>query len=177
LQGETDMSNQQVQNQPTAAYILSMIGGILGLIGGLFVVAVGAVMGVFTFGLGFAVVGGIGLWITVCSIIVIVAASKLKSEPMEHTKWGAIILVFSIIGGWSILDFIGGILALVYNPIPVGQSPYGYGPPPAQAYGQQPQYYQPQSPTQQTVTRICPNCGRVVAENVKFCPYCGKQLG
>jgi hypothetical protein len=175
------MGYQQVQNQPTAAYILSMIGGILGLIGGLFIIIVGAIAGVFTFGLGFVAIGGIGIWITICSTIVIVAASKLKSEPMEHSKWGAIILVFSIIGGWSILDFIGGILELVYQPIPVGQAPYTYGATQAQPYGQQPQYYQQQPPTQQgapqTITRICPNCGRVIAENVKFCPHCGKQLG
>jgi hypothetical protein len=175
------MGYQQVQNQPTAAYILSMIGGILGLIGGLFVIIVGAIAGVFTFGLGFVVIGGIGIWITMCSTIVIVAASKLKSKPMEHSKWGAIILVFSIIGGWSILDFIGGILALVYQPIPVGQAPYTYGAPPAQPYDPQHQYYQQQPPMQQgapqNITRICPNCGRVIAENVKFCPHCGKQLG
>jgi hypothetical protein len=154
------MTNQ-VENKPTAAYILSLLGGIFALLGGLFLIGVGAVVGVITFGLGFAVVGGLGLWITICSIIVIVAASKLKSEPLEHSKWGAIILVFSIIGAWSILDFIGGILALVYKPVIAGAPQQ----PPPQAYG-----------PQQPITRICPQCGRVVNENVKFCPNCGKPL-
>jgi heme/copper-type cytochrome/quinol oxidase subunit 2 len=26
------------------------------------------------------------------------------------------------------------------------------------------------------IKRICPQCGRVIKEDVKFCPYCGKEL-
>ncbi len=161
------MSNQ-VQNQPTAAYWLSMIGGILGLIGGLVLIAFGTFVGIFTFGIGFALAGGIGIWIVICSLIVMIAASKLKSNPFEHGKWGAIILVFSIIGGWSILDFIGGILAIVYKPIPVGATPYAqqqpyYGTPPQQTY-QPPQQAHP-----------CSQCGTMVQPGVRFCPNCGKQ--
>ncbi|HLN88592.1 MAG TPA: zinc ribbon domain-containing protein [Candidatus Binatia bacterium] len=159
-------SSQEVQNKPTAAYILSLIGGIFGLIGGLILVGLGAVAGVFTFGLGFVFVGGIGLWITICSIIVIIAASKLNSEPLEHSKWGAIILVFSIIGSWSLLNLIGGILALVYKPEFVFRQPQ-YGTP--QPYGYAPAQQQP-------ITRACPQCGRIVQANERFCPNCGKQL-
>ncbi len=168
------MYPNQVQNQPTAAYWLSMIGGILGLLGGILLIVAGAVVGAVTFGFGFAVIGGLGIWITLCSAIVIYAATKLKSEPLEHSKWGAIILVLSLIGSWSILNFIGGILALVYKPILVGAQPqYGapqqqYGPPPQAAYTQQP-------PSQQ-ITQVCPQCGRIVPNNVSFCPNCGKQL-
>src|SRR5512135_1769007 len=95
----------QVQNQPTAAYWLSMIGGILGVLGALGLIGFGALVGAVTFGLGFAVIGGLGIWILICSMIVIIAAQRLKANPLEHSKWGAIILVLSIIGGWSILDF------------------------------------------------------------------------
>ncbi len=157
----------QVQNQPTAAYWLSMIGGILGVLGALVLIGFGALVGAVTFGFGFAFLGGLGIWILICSIVVIVAAQRLKANPLEHSKWGAIILVFSIIGGWSILDFIGGILALVYNPILAGAPQQQYGPPP-----QQPYY----GPPQQQATRVCPQCGRIVQANERFCPNCGKQL-
>ena len=192
--GESDMSNQQVQNKPTAAYILSLLGGILGLLASLAFLAFGALaymsyqsylndiysydydLGLF--GLGYTYLLGLGIWILITSILIITFAGKLKSHPMEHSKWGALILVFSIIGVGGLLAFIGGILALVYKPI-LAQQPYGYAPPPT--YGQQPQYYAPQqAPAQQgpqRITRICPNCGRVIDENLKFCPHCGKQLG
>jgi len=150
-----------------------MIGGILGLLGGLLLIFAGAVVGVFTFGFGFAVIGGLGIWLTICSAVVIFAASKLKSEPLQHSKWGAIILVFSIIGGWSLLDFIGGILALVYKPILVGAQPQ-YGPPQQQYGPPQQTVYAP--PQQQPATRVCPQCGRIVQANERFCPNCGKQL-
>lgn len=29
---------------------------------------------------------------------------------------------------------------------------------------------------EEAVKRICPNCGRVIKEDVKFCPHCGKEL-
>ena len=139
------MQNQQVQYKPTAAYYLSLIGGIIGLI-----------IGIFT------LIFLIGFWIIISSIIVIVSAQRLMSEPMEHTKWGTIILIFSIIGIGSLLGLVGGILALVYRPIPLGaqEASGGYAQPIAQA----------------PITRICPQCGCVIGENVKFCPYCGKEL-
>jgi hypothetical protein len=165
------MYQNQVQNKPTAAYWLSMIGGIIALLGGLGLIGLGAIAGTVSFGLGFAVIGGLGIWITLCSVIVIYAASKLNAEPLEHSKWGAIILVLSIIGSWSILNFIGGILALVYKPLMAGAQPQ-YAP--QQQYGPPPAYTQP--PPQQQATRICPQCGRVVPDNVRFCPNCGKQL-
>jgi ribosomal protein S27AE len=148
-----------------------MIGGILGVLGALILIGFGALLGAVTFGFGFAVIGGLGIWILICSIVVIVASQRLKANPLEHSKWGAIILLFSIIGGWSILDFIGGILALVYKPILAGAPQQQYGPPP-----QQPYYGSPQQQATYALTRVCPQCGKVVQDNVKFCPNCGKQL-
>jgi hypothetical protein len=138
----------QVQEKPTAAYYMSLIGGIIGLFIGIILLFI-----------------IIGIWFIIASIMVLVGAQKLMQEPMEHTKWGVIILVFSILGGGTILiGLIGGILALVYKPIPVGTAQPGQ---PYAPYGQ---------PLQQPITRICTQCGRVVNENVKFCPHCGKQL-
>lgn len=162
------MANQ-VQNQPTAAYTLSLVGGIFGILLGLLWIVLGAFVGVFTFGFGLLVIGGIGLWTVICSILVITFAGKLKENPNEHSKYGALILVFSIIGIMGVLGavfaFIGGILALIYDPKPA--APYAappqqqyYSPPPAQPVSYQPKYCPQCGTPQQTGARFCPNCGR-----------------
>lgn len=179
------MSNQ-VQNKPTAAYIVSLIGGIIGLIVSIFVTLVLGVLAWFTagaydygYGYGydympdlsgfFIVYIALGVWMLITSILVIVFARRLNANPMQHTKYGIYIIIFSIIGVGGLLGLIGGILALAYKPIPVGAAPqYGqqqpyYGPPPQQAYPP-PQQAQP-----------CPQCGTMVQPGVKFCPNCGKQ--
>lgn len=211
----------QVQNKPTAAYILSLLGGIFGLLAGLGVMASGAILySAFSsatdiygnpidatglFGLSWIGLIGFGIWMLITSILIIVFAGKLKSNPMEHSKWGALILVFSIIGVGGLFGLIGGILALVYKPMPIQgyqqpyaqpgayQQPYAQPAPayqqpyaqpvpnypqqnPQPQYVQQPQYTQQQS-QQEKITRICPKCGRVVNENARFCPFCGNQLG
>jgi len=148
------VSTQAVQNKPTAAYVLSLLGGILGLILG-FLVAVFVV--------------AIGLWFLICSLIIIISAARLNSNPLEHTKWGMIILIFSIIGLVTLLAFIGGILALAYTPmIPTP-----------------PQQTQPPAPIQERVIREeitkkevivkirCSYCGTLYDETLDKCPNCG----
>lgn len=178
------MGYQPVQNKPSAAYALSLIGGILGLIASLAFLAFGLMaymaldsysyyygyygIDVGMFGWGWTTLLGLGAWMLITSILIIVFARRLNANPMEHSKYGALILVFSIIGVGGLLAFIGGILALVYKPIPAGGQPYGYAP--QQPYAPQPQY------APQNITRICPKCGRVVNESTKFCPHCGNQL-
>lgn len=174
-----------------------MIGGILGVLGSIGLIGYGVwiyvtlsqYIGYYDdyygdyfglFGWSWTIMLGVGIWVMIASILVIVFAKKLMAYPMEHSKWGALILIFSIIGSLNIIALIGGILALTYKPIPAAGQPYGYpqqpqyGYPPPQPYASQPQYA-PQGQTQ-NITRICPQCGRVVNETVKFCPHCGKQL-
>ena len=126
------------------------------------------------FGWGWSTLIGFGAWMLITSILLIVFAGKLKANTMEHTKWGALILVFSIIGVGGLLSLIGGILALIYKPIPYGastyQQPYGA---PQSGYPSQPTYAQP---VQQQTNRICPHCGRFISEITKFCPKCCKPL-
>ncbi len=188
----------QIQNKPTAAYWVSLIGGVLGLLSSLAFLAFGALAyAAYTeavssyygyvygyesmFGWGYATLIGFGAWMLITSILVIVFAGKLKANPMEHTKWGILIIVFSLIGVGGLLGLIGGILALVYKPQTYGSAPYGQPVPPPQAYGAS---YAPQPPQQQAwgqqsqpITRICTQCGRVLKDDTKFCPSCGKQLG
>lgn len=101
------------------------------------------------YGLGFLAVGS--LWIIVAAIVVIVGSYMIHAHPERHRGWGIIILVFSILGGGGILGIIGGALAIAWKPTPT--------PAPITA-----------------ITRICPKCGRVLKEDVRFCPYCGNEL-
>lgn len=99
----------------SAAFILSVIGGIIILINGLLVALVGAFFVLFGVGILLIVLG------LVFGLVVLYAAFKLNSNPSEHVTWGVVIIVFSILsivigGGFfvgMILGLIGGVLALV----------------------------------------------------------------
>jgi Family of unknown function (DUF6114)/zinc-ribbon domain len=141
--------------------VLSIIGGIFILIGGLFGVWVGAVVSALTFGFAGGTVVLLGAVGVVIGILTVVFAVLLGMHPANHTMYGVLIIVFSIIswitafGGFFIgflLALIGGILAVTFKAtVPVVW--------------------------QQPVQRVCPKCGRVVDPNVKFCPACGNSLG
>jgi hypothetical protein len=158
---------QQFANKPTAAFALSLVAGILGIVAGIVLLLIGMV---FTGVMGVAyyygytpimmIYAGIGVWELVVGAIDIAGAARINSNPAGHHKWGIIVLVFSILGG-NLFGIIGGALALAWHPLPLYPSP-----PPA-PYAQ--------APTQ-VVTRICPQCGRVVPENIKFCPNCGREM-
>ncbi|MEM2901809.1 MAG: DUF6114 domain-containing protein [Candidatus Bathyarchaeia archaeon] len=129
-----------VEEKPTTAYILSLIGGVMILVGGLSTVAV---MGMWRWGmmhgwnLRFAptvidrwtfipmMFTILGLFGAICGIIVIVGSHMLKSRPEEHFKWGTMILIFSVlsifggVGGFVvglILGVVGGALAISWKP-------------------------------------------------------------
>jgi hypothetical protein len=147
--------------KPTAAFILSLIGGIFVLIGGLLVIVVRT----FIFGsMGIIgrIVGIYGLLGVIWGILIIVSAFMLNSKPEQHMTWSILVLVFSLLswfgaaGGLLIgflLGLAGGILGIVWKPTVM----------------------QP-IPTSPPVTRVCPNCGTVIGTDVKFCPHCGKEL-
>lgn len=160
------------EGKPTAAFILSLIAGILiALSGGVGSVFMG-MMGLYSSGwrgmmgdygmMGWPVWGfGMALGITglAMGIIVIIGAIMLDLRPQEHKTWGTVILVFSIlsiiggIGGFGlglILGIIGGALAISWTP----RAPAARPPQPA---------------------RYCVHCGRTIASDAKFCPQCGKE--
>ncbi len=76
-------------------------------------------------GLGF-MFGLMGILGLVFGVIVIISALMLNRRPHEHTTWGILILVFSVLsvfgsmmGGFSIgvlLGLIGGVLAITWKP-------------------------------------------------------------
>jgi len=213
LQGECMYNQQIAQKKPTAAAVLSIIAGVIGLvlsllalIGWIYVFSIGSgyysgsyygdlATSVFVMGIGVAI------WYLISSILVLLGGVKINSNPASHTRWGIVILIFSIIGlgpmaisvayDWTgvvgllitIIGVVGGILALIFKPSYAPPPPaYGQPYPPQQpnyppTYGQPQQQQYPPQQVQRPITRICPNCGRVVDENIKFCPHCGKQLG
>ncbi len=109
-----------VQNKPTAAFALVLIGGIFTLLGGIAVAVIGGALTFFLAGIG-AALGIIGI---IAGILMIVAAVLMNTTDISkvHT-WSIIALVFSIIGlanggGFFIgfiLGLVGSILGLVYK--------------------------------------------------------------
>ena len=88
----------------------SMMGGYQGM------------MGNFSVPLGFMT--GLSLLGLLSGIVVIIGAIMLNVRPREHTTWGTMILVFSIIsfagmgGFWigALLGIAGGAIALSWRP-------------------------------------------------------------
>ncbi len=127
----------QIVDRPVAAFVLSLIGGIIILLVGLLIGLIGFIVTVPLGGIG-AVIGVLGLaW----GIIIIIGAALLYSRPEQHTAWGVIILVFSIVswygtlGGFFIgfiLALIGGILAITWKPTIYAQQSQGGSFPPVQ---------------------------------------------
>ncbi|NLF88557.1 zinc-ribbon domain-containing protein [Candidatus Bathyarchaeota archaeon] len=143
------MQNQQVTNPPSAAYYLTLIGGILGIILGIFLIVV-----------------LVGIWLIVANVLMIMYAQKLMAEPKEHSKYGTYILILSILGGINLLCLIGGILAMTYQPMPPFQ--------PTQPH----QHQTPAQPTEYgpATTKYCPQCGNPVGGEAQYCPKCGTKL-
>jgi hypothetical protein len=82
---------------------------------------------------------------------------------VETRQYSLAILIILVIFCWP-----AAILYYFTRPKIINQQGYQNQP-----YSQQP----PPVYAQQTVSRFCPQCGRVLQQdNVKFCPNCGKQL-
>ena len=118
--------------KPTAAFVLSLIGGILILLGGIF----GAIIGIIG-GAAMSIVPGFG-WLSgliialgilglIFGIIVILGAVMINSGERGKVRTGSIlVLIFSILslfvggtGGFIIgfiLSLVGSILGLTWKP-------------------------------------------------------------
>ena len=134
-----------LQETPQIAFILSLIGGILILIAGAISslwfmsggLVIGGMMGGFSgmmggyhemmgrLGIPYSFMGNLSLIGLMSGILVIIGAVMVNMRPEEHTSWGVIILVFSIIsflgtGGFfigAILGIIGSALVVSWKPI------------------------------------------------------------
>ena len=116
--------------RPTAAFVLSLIGGILYLLFGLLVAAasafIGSIAGLAGLGVSgatIALIGSIGL---ISGILMIVGAAMINSSNKSRVRMGSIlVLVFALVGalftfGGLVIGFImalvGSILGLTWSP-------------------------------------------------------------
>ena len=136
------MSGTETNSRPVTAFILSLIGGLIILLGGIlasisylagnsagwFGGMWGGMMGwhgsTLSFGLPYSYMAAFSLIGVVSGVVLTIGAVMLNSHPADHTAWGAIILVFSVIsfvsmGGFfigAILGLAGGAFALSWRP-------------------------------------------------------------
>ncbi len=123
--------------KPTAAFVLSLIGGIFVILGALLWISIGAFLSFLSLGIGLntTMMGVLGL---IFGLIVIVGGVMMYTKPQQHVMWGAIVLILAIVSipfsfaglliGF-ILALIGGILGLVFKPAPAVPAA-AYAPPP-----------------------------------------------
>ena len=131
------------EEKPTAAFILSLVAGVFILLGGGMMTMIGSWMGNYGYGMmgrytgeggvmgtgygmmgvGFGAMGVLGL---IFGAIVIISALMLNSKPEQHSTWGSLIVLFSVLsifgsamGGFGVglvLGLIGGVLAITWKP-------------------------------------------------------------
>ncbi len=148
--------------KPTTAYVLSLVGGVFVVIGGLATAAIGAAVTFMIGGIG----GFIGILGIIWGVLIIVFASRLNSDPASHSASGALIIVFSLLswfgglGGLVIgflLALVGGIVAITWNPPTQTAMPF-------------------QAPARPIAgAKYCSSCGTQMASSAAFCPNCGAK--
>ncbi|HTT44657.1 MAG TPA: DUF6114 domain-containing protein [Thermoplasmata archaeon] len=110
---------------PTAAAVLSIIGGIFILLGGIAEVFIGAAVSSVTLGEQGQGLTALGVLGALMGIFILVLGILLFTSPDSHITYGVLILIFSLIsltsflGGFVLgflLSLIGAILALTWHP-------------------------------------------------------------
>lgn len=141
---------------PRAGAVLSFIGGVFILIGGVIYAFVGAILSVFFGGAASFLYLGIPI-----AVLILVFSILLFIVPQLKIAWGALIVVlaflslgFDFFGGFVIgflLCLIGGLMA-IFAKTPTG-NPAGWTPPPQ-----------------------CPACGGPVDISRRVCTKCGRPV-
>ena len=173
--------------KPTAAFVLSLIGGIFILLDGILLAVVGsaiAIGGLAGSGTAGGIVSAIGAIGVIFGLIIIIGGVMMYQKPQSHTMWGVIVLILSLIsiitgGGFIIgliLGLIGGILALVFKPSlgptampgqPMGSMPMG-------SMGSMGSMGTGAATGQMGMT--CKNCGASIPAGAARCPSCGASV-
>ena len=166
-------------DKPTAAMVLSLIGGLFVIFGGAALAFVGSLIGSLNVtGAGSASSTALALGIVgvVMGLIMVVGGFMMYSKPTSTKMWGVIVLILAIIswvtaiGGFFIgflLGLIGGILALTFKP---SMAP-GAMPPPMMS-SSMPMGSAPMG----SMGMTCKNCGASIPAGATRCPSCGANL-
>jgi len=118
-----------VEERPYAAFVLSLVGGVLILVGGLLGLTwLGWPMwGWWGMGMMWGWMPGFLLVFSAIGIVsggaIVTAAYMLYNKPSQAQTWGTIVLVFAVVsllsaGGFiigALLGIIGGLLALTWR--------------------------------------------------------------
>lgn len=147
--------------KPIAALVLGVLAGGFVILSGLFLILIGLNSTVpFLVGLPL-LLGTVGLGI---GILIAGFSVLLYWRPEHHVGLGVAVLILSIV---SIVDFGGFFLGLILGVI-AGALAIGH----------------PTHPTRHVApyamavpARMCVRCGRAIDFHVRFCPYCGTDLG
>ena len=166
-------------DKPTAAMVLSLIGGLFVIFGGIFLAFVGSLISSLNItGTGAASSTALGLGIVgvIMGIIMVVGGFMMYSKPTSAKMWGVIVLILSLVswvtavGGFFIgflLGLIGAILALTFKPT---MAP-GAMPPPMMSTSM-PMGSAPMG----SMGMTCKNCGASIPAGATRCPSCGANL-
>jgi hypothetical protein len=90
--------------------------------------------------------------------VVLYGAFMLNSRPQQHATWGALVLIFAALSPFGAMGgfMIGMVAGLVGGAWAIAWKPSLARPP--------------------TSGRFCPDCGRSIGMDARFCSYCGYQL-
>jgi uncharacterized protein DUF6114/zinc ribbon protein len=166
-------------DKPTAAMVLSLIGGLFVIFGGAALAFAGSIIGSFNVtGAASAsnTVLALGVVGVIMGIIMVIGGFMMYSKPTSAKMWGVIVLILSIIswvtaiGGFFIgflLGLIGSILALTFKPT---MTP-GVMPPPMMS-SSMPMGSAPMG----SMGMTCKNCGASIPAGATRCPSCGANL-
>ena len=178
-------------DKPIAGTVLSVLGGLCVLIGGLIQAFLGSFISSFGGALGsssatsvgniFSILGYLGI---AFGALMMIGGIMMVVKPATHKMWGAIVLVLSIVslatstvGGFIfgfILGLIGGILGLVFktnirpsmmSPTPMGSMPSNYGTNIANT-GTSPGAF----------GTTCKSCGASIPAGASKCASCGASI-
>jgi hypothetical protein len=122
-----------MSSRPFAAYILSLIAGVLMVLGSMARLILQGLLVRMMERMGMGALWGwwfgFSSWVGVAGLLVggalIYAAVMLNSQPAQHTMWGGIILVLSLLGfftSWAgfglglLVGLSGGALAIAWRP-------------------------------------------------------------